>query len=239
MPFGAHETMEAHEFLEEKLNMMNHLHIYRLQAQDPALRQMIERHLDDTVRIYNQLVSYTHDYQPVNPASAQTPSTVQQQSVQHVQTNQIQYGLNQPAPHQPMFTTTTLNDRQISSALLQFHKTSAINSIHHSLECADPNVRQIMVNTAVNCSHAAYEVFQYMNQRGYYQIPTLKDHTAKTMLHSYQSAPQYQTGASGVTAASEATYNSATTAEGTTNTTRAGEQQLHPPAQQQPYTYNQ
>ncbi len=236
MPFGAHETMEAHEFLEEKLNMMNHFHIYRMQAQDPALRQMIERHLDDTVRAYNQLVSYTHNYQPVNPVSAQTPSTVH--AVQQTQPNQIQYGLNQPAPHQPVFTTTTLNDRQISSALLQFHKTSAINSIHHSLECADPNVRQIMVNTAVNCSHLAYEVFQYMNQRGYYQVPTMKDHTAKTLLHSYQNAPQYQAAPTGATTATGATYNPTTTVEGTTDTNQSREQ-IHSPTQQHPYTYNQ
>jgi spore coat protein CotF len=54
-----------------------------------------------------------------------------------------------------------------------------------SLECADPNLRRMIQQGAMNCSEQAYEVWQYMNQKGYYQVPTMKDMTTQTMIQSY------------------------------------------------------
>lgn len=183
MPFGAHETMEAHEALNELINMLDHFSLYKTQTRDPVLSQMIDRHTQTAIQAYNQLVSYTHDYQSVQPAAGKSTAMGQQQ---------VQYGLRQPSQQQPQIKPGSLDDRQIATAMLIAHKNSAKNSIVSSLECADPNVRQIMVNRAVNCVTEAYEVFQYMNQRGYYQIPTMESHTAKTMLHSYQPAQGIQ-----------------------------------------------
>lgn len=188
MPFGAHETMEAHEILTEKINMINHFNLYRQHCRDQVLRQMIDRHLDSAIRSYNQLVSYTHDYQPITHESA----AMQNNPMRYVQgVNQVQYGLNQPAPQLPQMTAAALNDQQIAAAMLSWHKNSAKNNMTGALECADPNVRQMMINGAVACANEAYEVFRYMNQHGYYQVPTMESHTAKTMLHSYQPVQQY------------------------------------------------
>jgi len=62
MPFGAHETMEVHEILNEKINMINHFGLYKQICQDPQLRDMIERHMQTAVASYNEIVQYTHDY---------------------------------------------------------------------------------------------------------------------------------------------------------------------------------
>ncbi|MBO8171345.1 MAG: spore coat protein [Bacillaceae bacterium] len=186
MPFGAHEAMEAHEFMQEKLNMMHHFNIYRQQCRDQNLRQMIDRHLDSTVRAYNEMVGYTHDYRSPVTTTMGTPSP---QPVNQTEPGQIQYGLRQPQPQQPTLNNTVFQDSQIAAAMLSFHKNSARNSVTQALECADPNVRQMMLNSAVNCVNEAYEVFQYMNQKGLYQVPTMDSHTAKTFLHHYQPAP--------------------------------------------------
>ena len=177
MPFGAHETMEVHEILEEKLNMINHFTFYAQQAQNPELRQMIERHLQTAVQSYDQLVAYTHDYS----AAAGQP---QPYAMPRVQPQQVEYGLRQPSPQMPM--QGQFDDRQIASSLLICHKNSAKNHLHGSLECADPNVRQMLLNGAITCSNQAYEVFMFMNRMGAYQVPTMQDQTAKTFLHSYQ-----------------------------------------------------
>lgn len=42
-----------------------------------------------------------------------------------------------------------------------------------------------MVNGALRCTSQAYEVFQYMNQKGWYQVATMEDDTAKRLLHRF------------------------------------------------------
>ncbi len=184
MPFGAHETMEVHEILNEKINLINHFSFYLQEIQNQQLRQMMEHHLQTAIQFYDQLISYTHDY---NAAGNQNQS--QAFGAPNVQPQDIQYGLNNPTQQRPQ-TQESFNDQQIVAALLSWHKNSAKNHLWSSLECADPNVRQMLLNGAVTCANQAYEVFIFMNQQGSYQIPTMQDHTAKTFLHSYQPMNQ-------------------------------------------------
>ncbi|MFD2613286.1 spore coat protein [Paenibacillus gansuensis] len=182
MPFGAHETLEVHEILNEKVNMMNHFGLYATQAQSPQVSQMIDRHLQSAMVSYDQLVNYTHDY--VEPQTSNKMHHVTETPVQ-----QIQYGLNQPSPVSPQ-GGAEFNDQQILAAMLSCHKNSAKNHMAKALECADPNLRQMLVNGAVQCTDQAYEVFLFMNEQGQYQVPTMKDHTAKTYLHTFQPSNQ-------------------------------------------------
>lgn len=105
-------------------------------------------------------------------------------SVSNIKPDQIQYGLDNPSMLAPE-TNATLNDYEVASAMLLSHKNAAANGVKAALEIADPNLRQMLTNGAMNCVNQAYEVFLFMNQQGLYQIPTIKDHTAKTYLHSY------------------------------------------------------
>jgi spore coat protein CotF len=180
MPFGAHETMEVHEVLNEKINLINHLAMYTQQTQNDQLRQMMERHMQTAIQSYDQLVSYTHDY---NAAQQRK----QAQGMMNVQPQQIQYGLHKPGQQMPQMQGQ-LNDQQIAFALLSCHKNSAKNAMNSALECADPNIREMMIASATTCANEAYGVFLFMNQQGQYQIPTLQSNTAKTFLHAYQPA---------------------------------------------------
>ncbi|MGJ7922630.1 spore coat protein, partial [Neobacillus sp. LXY-4] len=101
--------------------------------------------------------------------------------------DQIQYGLNNPTMVTPE-TNTVFNDFEVANALLQAHKNAAANGVRATMEIADPNLRHMLLNGAVNCVNQAYEVFLFMNQQGLYQVPKIKDHTAKTFLHSFQPA---------------------------------------------------
>ena len=188
MPYGAHETMEVHEMLNEKINLINHFNLYAQQCQNQTLRQMIERHKQTAIQSYNQLVAYTHDYNAANPRPQAYP-------MPGIQPDQLQYGLHQPMPQTPK-TGSQLSDEHICLAMLSCHKNSAKNQMASALECADPNIRQMLVNGAMTCANQAYEVFLFMNEQGMYQVPTMQDHTAKTYLHSYQpvgGAAQMQT----------------------------------------------
>ena len=182
MPFGAHETMEVHEILNEKINLINHFSLYSQMTQNVQLRQMIERHMQTAIQAYDQMVAYTHDY---NAASHAQPAYPMPQA----EPRQIAYGLNNPMAQMPQMQGT-LSDQQIMMAVLSCHKNSAQNHMKACLECADSNVRQMLLNGAVTCANQAYEVFLMMNSQGVYQVPTMQDHTAKTYLHSYQPVQQ-------------------------------------------------
>jgi spore coat protein CotF len=177
MPFGAHETMEAHEALNEKINLINHFNMYMEQAQNQRLREMIRHHLNSAIQVYEQMVAYTHDY---SAGSRQIGY-----GMPNVQPEHIQYGLNDPSQMSPRMQTR-LSDEQIAAAVLLCHKNSAKNSMAAAMECADPNLRQMMINASLICANQAYETFLFMNQHGQYQVPTMQEHTAKTFLHSYQ-----------------------------------------------------
>lgn len=187
MPFGAHETMEVHEILNGKINMMNHLSLYRQECRNPELCQMIDRQMQAIRQGYDQLVAYTHDYN-----AAQQPAP--QYAAPPIQPQQIMYGLNHPQPHSPTTGSGLFQDQHICFAMLSCYKNSAKNHIAAAVECADPNIRNMLNQAATVCSNQAYEVFLYMNQQGYYQVPTMQEHTAKTFLHTYQpveiNAPQ-------------------------------------------------
>src|SRR3954471_9986543 len=90
MPFGAHEAMEVHEILTEKINMINHFNFYANQTKTPELKDMIRRHLQEEIKSYDAIVSYTHDYQHFTPVPPNT-------NISGIQPEQIQYGLNNPS----------------------------------------------------------------------------------------------------------------------------------------------
>lgn len=182
MPYGAHEAMETHEILMEKINMITHFNLYAREANNPQLKDMIARHLDEEIRGYNEIVHYTHDYTGMSPIPPNTEMT-------GVTPQSIQYGLNNPPQMAPQ-SDTKLSDQEIAVAMLCCHKNAARSASWASLECADPNLRQMLFNSAANCARQAYEVFLFMNEQGVYQVPTLNDHTAKTFLHRYQPTDQ-------------------------------------------------
>ena len=183
MPFGAHETMETHEILNEKINLINHFSLYIQTCQNPNLRQIIERHRQTAIQAYDQLVAYTHNYNAAN-THMQQPFTIQ-----NFRPEQISYGLNNPASMTPQ-VSGRLSDPMIALAVLSCHKNSAKNHMAAALECADPNIRQMLIQGSLTCAQQAYEMFVFMNQDGLYQVPTMQDHTAKTFLHSYQPNQQ-------------------------------------------------
>jgi spore coat protein CotF len=180
MPYGAHETMEMHEILMEKINMITHFNLYAKEARNPQLLDMIARHQQEEILSYNELVSFTRDNHRFAPIPPNT-------NIRGVSNQQIQYGLHNPPQYVPE-SNAALNDMEIAIAMLLCHKNSARNSTWAALECADPNLRRTMLNFAATCTNQAYEVFLFMNQQGMYQVPTLNTHTAQTLLHSYQSA---------------------------------------------------
>ena len=173
--FGAHECLESHEILTDTINGINQFELYRPHVKDQQLGQILDRQINFMIQEYNSLVNYLHN------SGRNTGSPYRGQS-----NFSPKLGLRNPSPENPNTNINQLNDRDIASGMLGCAKSSAIFATIASLECTDPNLRNLMKNCIISKVDMAYEIFQYMNQMGFYQVPTMQDNTTQTMINTYQ-----------------------------------------------------
>lgn len=182
---GAHEVMEVHEILTGAINTVNHFQLLRPYVKDQQLRQMLENQLQFTVQEYNSMVQMLQQEGMGQAASYR--------SLQHTAPAPV-YGLDNPGTQTPNLTVNQMDDRDVASAMLGCHKASAAKKMVGALECANPRLRQMLQQGAINCSEQAYEVWQYMNHKGYYQVPTMKEMTTNTIVNMYTQAGAMSAG---------------------------------------------
>jgi len=87
-------------------------------------------------------------------------------------------------------TGTMLNDRVIAEGALMFHKFSAETNTTAALESAEPHLRNALTNMSRNCIEMSYEIYNYMSQRGWYQLPATPQNFIS---HSTTNQQQYPT----------------------------------------------
>lgn len=73
-----------------------------------------------------------------------------------------------------------------ASIMMGMHKCGAVCKMNAALECADPQLRRIIMQGANSCAEQAYELFTFMNQRGMYQVPTMQQQTQDNFMNIYQ-----------------------------------------------------
>ncbi|AWB43000.1 spore coat protein [Paenibacillus sp. CAA11] len=186
---GAHEVLELHEVLNETIQGLNTLQLYRPFAREGQLQTMINNHFNACTMEYNNMVQLAHSL----GASQAMPQRMQKNmvNVRPFATNSFQpmYGLHQPQTQAPVQNTDQIDDADVALCLVGCHKQSANMKMKATLEMAHPVLRQTMQAAANKAADMAYEAFQYANQKGYYQVPTLKDTTMNTYIHAYGTTP--------------------------------------------------
>ncbi|WP_066636496.1 spore coat protein [Desulfolucanica intricata] len=175
--FGAHEMMEIHEVLTDTIDGINQFQLYRPHVKDQQLSSILDKQIQFMNNEYNNMV------QAINQRGA--GESIPYRGIQNITPT---YGLNNPATQTPHTSVNQLEDRDIASGMLGCHKASASLRMMASLECADPELRRMVQQGAINCSEQAYEVWNFMNQKGYYQVPTMKDMTTNTMIGTYSTS---------------------------------------------------
>ncbi|MCL6612020.1 MAG: spore coat protein [Peptococcaceae bacterium] len=127
----------------------------------------------------------------------QQPGTMQgQQQAQPQFQAQAQHQMRQ-------WPSRVLNDRTIAQGALLFHKCGAARATAAALESAEPHLRNLAANSARACMDMAYEIFRYMDQKGWYQMPETPrnyvSHTQEAGAQVYPGMqPGYQAGAQGI-----------------------------------------
>ncbi|MCM3442326.1 spore coat protein [Metabacillus halosaccharovorans] len=179
---GAHEIMECHEVLSCMINGINQFQLLQQHCQDQNLKNILQ----------NQLSFMTNEYTAFVNTLQQKGNQGQLQSVQTSMKATPTYGIKMNGvPKAPNASLNQLNDRDVASLMLGTHKSGAVMKMHAALELTDSQMREMMTQSAKNCADQAYETWMYMNQKGYYQVPTFDQATTNAMINSYQPNALY------------------------------------------------
>ncbi|TCT26660.1 coat F domain-containing protein [Melghiribacillus thermohalophilus] len=178
---GAHEIMELHEVLSDTINGINQFQMYREYCQDPELRRIIDNQVHFMTNEYNTLVNLTQG-KSGEFRTNHTPRTASSPT----------YGLQNQSSSRPNASVNQMNDRDIANGMLGCHKTTASFRMNAALEIADRQIREAIIQGAKNSADQAYEVWSYMNSKGYYQVPTFDQQTSQQIINAYQPAQTFQ-----------------------------------------------
>lgn len=175
--FAAHELLGMQEALLQKTANVEILSFLGQQVQDGRLRGMLEQH----ARTIND-----HYVQGVRILQGHATTQAVQQTHQQIMSAQPKLGLNNFSIPAPSMDSGAPSDRTVASTALALYKFGAIAWTTLALECINPQLRSFLMDGAAMCDRLAYDMWSYMNQRGYYQVPTLQNTTTQAMVQAYQ-----------------------------------------------------
>jgi hypothetical protein len=199
MKTGTREAMVLSEVLRSSACMIDHYNLYMTGCQDQQLRTILDRQQRHTLDSFQRLIQMMQSHgldtsniplpttMPVTAGGAQTTGAAQYGT----QWTGRQYGQQTgAASYSPQYTAgspgvgaqmtagqpgtqaPTFNDRIISEGALLFHKFGAEINTRAALKSSEPHIRNALTNMARNCIEMSYELYNYMSQRGWYQLPT-------------------------------------------------------------------
>nr|WP_307393920.1 spore coat protein [Bacillus horti] len=193
MNHGGHELFDLHEVLGDKINLLDQFMIFRQYVQDPELLDILDRQYQFALTHYN--------------ITAECFSTGQKPS-QETETYMIQnmtppvYGIKPSQPKKPNQSLADVKDAGLSGHMLGLVKGHASLLTMASVEVTNPVVRRVLASQVQHFIEMVYEIFQYQNKNGYYQVPQLSAQDAQAMLSAYtpaQGTPQMPSNQGGTT----------------------------------------
>lgn len=180
--YGAHEVIGMSEALTAKAANVELFSFLSTQVQDTQLRNILQNQARAIEEQYAQGVQ-------VLQGTGQAP---QPSNTFAGMNTQAKLGLRQPNHPAPNMNAQTLSERTVCTVVLNAHKLGAIAWTTLALECTNPQFRSYLMTGASTCDRMAYDIWAYMNQKGWYQVPTLQQNTTQTIMQSYQMPQQGQ-----------------------------------------------
>lgn len=182
MQLAGHELYDLHELAMSCVNSITQMGNFLTQAQDPGLRGMIEGHFPYHIRDYNIKAEYLKNAQgptkelPVPDLNPVLSSFTQSPSTSH--------------PVMPRTNGVQLNDREIATAYLLTLKRAGREYAWAAMEMSHPDLRTFLEDAfRMSCRHA-YDVWQWMVQKGYYPLEPASQTAQTTMAGIYQEMPE-------------------------------------------------
>ncbi|MGG6310349.1 spore coat protein [Paenibacillus macerans] len=176
--WATHEFLETTELLR-KLTADIELHAFFAEmTSDQEIKNMLQRHIQIMDSTYHQAMNL------LQHKGVRIDNSIRfQHNVEHKPHLGFQNPQTIPVPN---MNGNRLSDITICTVILNSHKAGSAIGMLWASECVDPDVRSFHIMCANNCQQMAYDVFQLMNQRGYYEVPTMPQSDVRKMSSTFQ-----------------------------------------------------
>lgn len=183
MKLSAHEIHDLHELTMSCVNSITNMALFVRQAQDVELKSMIAKHFPYHVKDYNTKVEY------LNRGGARTGLAVPE--LKESLTN-FSHSDVATQPLTPRTELTEFNDREIATAYLLTLKRAGREYAWAAMEASHPEIRSFLEDAFRMSSHHAFDVWQWMINKGYYPLETVDPKILSTYSNIYYEVPEHQ-----------------------------------------------
>lgn len=180
--FGAHEFLGITEALQSKATVVETLAALSRQTKDAELENIMRRHAQSILDHYNIGVNLLKGQVGTTGMWMPTPTVTEPQ-----------LGLNNPTYPAPNLNAQDFSEKTLAGTVLQLYKYHALAWLQIALECSNPQFRSYLMEGTLLSDRMAYDMFIYMNQKGFYQVPQLPSNMAQTITNAYAPYSGYTT----------------------------------------------
>ncbi|TLS37146.1 spore coat protein [Pseudalkalibacillus caeni] len=185
MKLAAHELHELHELTMSCVNSITNMAYMLEHVQDAELKSLLERHFPFHVRDYNMKVEFLNQ---MEGAAKELPLFKEEGRL----TDYTMSPVSQYPPVQPRTQVTEMNDREMATAYLLTLKRAGREYAYSAMEAANPDLRSFLQTAfMMSCGHA-YDMWQYMVEKGYYPLEPADQTMVGKIGATYQVVPENQ-----------------------------------------------
>lgn len=185
MKLAAHELQDLHELTMSCVNSITHMSYMLQHVQDQEFKSIVERHYPFHIRDYNMKVEFLNQ---TEGATTELPIFKEQGNM----TDYAQSPVSQYPPVQPRTMVPDFDDREMATGYLLTLKRAGREYAYSSMEAANPELRSFLQTAfMMSCSHA-YDMWQYMVQKGYYPLEPADKAMVSKIGATFQVVPENQ-----------------------------------------------
>ncbi|RFU69619.1 spore coat protein [Bacillus sp. V59.32b] len=185
MKLAAHELQDLHELTMSCVNSITNMAYMLQHVLDPEFKSILERHFPFHVRDYNMKVEFLNE---TDGAKMELPLFREKGTL----SDYTQSPLDTYPPVQPRTMVSDMNDREMATAYLLTLKRAGREYAYSAMEAANPELRSFLQTAfMMSCSHA-YDMWQYMVQKGYYPLEPADQTMISKIGTAYQVVPENQ-----------------------------------------------
>lgn len=166
--FGAHELLKLHEVIQKLKDGLNLYNLYLPYIKNEGFARLVEHQLhfikSECKMFLDEITSSKSNVCTYGMYTIFEPT----------------YGYESRS----LELNQRFSEQEVASSLLAHCKSSAIIKVSAALECANPDLRLLMVQSSTNSVHQAYDIWRFMNVNGYYQVPIFTEETTEAIIQS-------------------------------------------------------
>jgi spore coat protein CotF len=162
MKLASHEVHQLSELTLSCVNSITNMALFLSCVKDAQLKSLIEKHFPFHIKDYNTKVEYLTR---ADGAKTGLPIPEFTKILDCYTKSPVQ-----PQPVTPRIKVEQLEDREIATGYMLTLKRAGREYAWAAMEMSNPEIRCFCENAFVMASHHAFDIWQWMVQKGYYPL---------------------------------------------------------------------